>query len=100
MYYNTQQSAGSGGAGGGGAGKNGGSNNGVAGTANTGGGGGGGSLDPAGSGGNGGSGTVIIRYPSDYTITVGSGLTSSTSTVGSDKVTIFTAGTDNISFST
>ena len=100
MYYNTQQSGGSGGSGGGGAGKNGGSNNGGGGSANTGGGGGGGSLNPAGSGGSGGSGIVIIRYPSDYTITVGSGLTSSTSTVGSDKVTTFTAGTDNISFST
>ena len=45
-------------------------------TANTGGGGGGGSLDPAGSGGA-TSGTVIIDILQMYTITVGSGLTSS-----------------------
>jgi hypothetical protein len=31
-------------------------------------------------------------------LTVGSGLTSSTATVGTDKVTQLTAGTDNISF--
>jgi hypothetical protein len=42
---------------------------------------------------------VIIRYPNARTITVGSGLTSSTTTDGSDKVTTFTAGTDTISFS-
>jgi hypothetical protein len=42
---------------------------------------------------------VIIRYPNTRTITVGSGLTSSTATDGSDKVTTFTAGTDIISFS-
>jgi hypothetical protein len=45
------------------------------------------------------SGIVIVRYPNTYTITVGSGLTSSTVTDGSDKVTSFTAGTDTISFS-
>jgi hypothetical protein len=33
------------------------------------------------------------------TITVGGGLTSSTATVGANKVTTFTAGTDSISFS-
>jgi hypothetical protein len=42
---------------------------------------------------------VIIRYPSSYTVTVGAGLTSSTATVGANKVTTFTAGTDTISFS-
>ena len=47
----------------------------------------------------GGSGVVIVRYPNTYTITVGAGLTSSTTTDGSDKVTSFTAGTDTISFS-
>ena len=47
----------------------------------------------------GGSGIVIVRYPNTYTITVGAGLTSSTTTDGSDKVTSFTAGTDTISFS-
>ena len=49
--------------------------------------------------GGGGRGLVILRYPNTYTITVGSGLTSSTATDGSDKVTTFTAGTDSISFS-
>ena len=69
------------------------------GTVNTGGGGGGyGPNSPAG-GAAGGSGIVIIRYPNTVTVTVGSGLTSSTATDGSDKVTSFTAGTDTISFS-
>ena len=45
------------------------------------------------------SGIVIVRYPNTYTVTVGAGLTSSTATDGSDKVTTFTAGTDTISFS-
>jgi hypothetical protein len=49
--------------------------------------------------GNGGSGVVIIRYPSTFTIGGGSGLTFTTTTVGSDKVTTFTAGTGSISFS-
>jgi hypothetical protein len=68
------------------------------GTVNTGG-GGNGSGNTVGGVSAGGSGVVIIRYPSDYTVTVGSGLTSSTSTDGADKVTSFTAGTDTISFS-
>lgn len=66
------------------------------GAANTGTGGGGGSGN---AGGDGGSGVVILRYPSTKTLTVGSGLTSSTATVGSDKVTTFTAGTGTVSFS-
>jgi hypothetical protein len=41
---------------------------------------------------------VIVRYPNTLTITVGSGLTSTTTTTGTDKVTTFTAGSDNISF--
>jgi hypothetical protein len=41
---------------------------------------------------------VIVRYPAAITITIGAGLTGSTSTVGSDKVTTFTAGTGNVSF--
>jgi hypothetical protein len=49
-------------------------------------------------GGAGGSGVVILRYPSDFTITVGGGLTSSTATSGTSKITTFTAGTDNVSF--
>jgi len=52
-----------------------------------------------GSGGNGGSGVVILRYPNTYTATIGAGLTGSTATDGSDKVTTFTAGTGIISFS-
>ena len=73
----------------------------TAGTANTGGGGGGGGY-PSGyydNGPFGGSGIVIVRYPNTYTISVGAGLTSSTTTVGSDKVTTFTAGSDTVSFS-
>ena len=54
--------------------------------------GGGGGND----GGNGGSGVVIFRYPSAYTITIGAGLTGSTSTVGSNKVTTITAGTGSV----
>jgi hypothetical protein len=48
--------------------------------------------------GAGGSGIVILSYPSSYTITVGAGLTGSTTTVGSDKVTTITAGTGNVSW--
>ena len=73
-------------------------NTGDSGTANTGGGGGGGQGD-AGTGGDGGSGVVILRYPNSYTITVGSGLSSTTSTDGVYYVTTFTGGTGNISFS-
>ena len=73
--------------------------NGSAGTANTGGGGGG-------TGSNvvtsyaGGSGVVILRYSDGYTLSnSGGGLTFTTATVGSDKVTTFTAGTGTCSFS-
>jgi hypothetical protein len=69
------------------------------GTVNTGGGGGGGAAalngDPLGVGKQGGSGIVILRYPSSYTI---SGLSGTTTTVGTDKVTTFTTGTGNIQF--
>jgi len=90
---------GTGGAGGGADGvKN---SNGNSGTANTGGGAGG--LYNAGStsqryGGNGGSGIVILRYPNTVTISQ-TGLTISTSTDGTDKVTQITAGTGTVSFS-
>jgi hypothetical protein len=50
-------------------------------------------------GGSGGSGVVILRYPNSYTVTIGAGLTGSTITDGIDKVTTFTGGTGNISFS-
>jgi hypothetical protein len=86
-------SQGAGGSGGGGAG-GGSSSVGGNGTVNTGSGGGSGLP----TGGDGGSGVVILRYPSSFTITVGAGLTSSTSTVGANKVTTFTAGTGSVSF--
>jgi hypothetical protein len=86
-----------GGNGGGGDGSETSSSGGEAGDINTGGGAGGSGLNDT--GGNGGSGVVILRYPSDYTISIGAGLTASTSTVGANKVTTFTAGTDTISFS-
>lgn len=87
---------GAGGAGGGGAG---GSSAGSPGTANTGGGGGGGAYDGAQRpGGAGGSGIVILSYPSTFDIRNGAGLTYTTSVVGSNKVTVFTAGTGNIQF--
>ena len=91
-----------GGLGGGGTGVTGNGSNGTAGTVNTGGGGGGAGNNggaTTGNGGSGGSGVVILRYPSSLSITVGAGLTSSTFTQGSNSVTIFTAGTDNISWS-
>lgn len=84
---------GSGGAGGGGAS----GNPAVAGTVNTGGGGGGGIFTHI-NGANGGSGLVVIKYPSSITLTIGAGLTSSTSTSGLFKITTFTAGTDTVSF--
>ena len=71
---------------------------GTAGTANTGGGGGGSAGASSNAGANGGSGVVIIKYPSSVTLTIGGGLTSSTTTSGSFKITTFTAGTDVISF--
>ena len=79
--------------------------NGTAGTANTGGGGGGASQHPeSGSGwpgvsGAGGSGVVILRYPSAITIALSGGLTGSTITDGSSKVTTITAGTGTVSWS-
>jgi hypothetical protein len=39
-----------------------------------------------------------LRYPSTRTITIGAGLTATTSSVGGDSVTTFTAGSGNISF--
>jgi len=66
------------------------------GAANTGNGG-----DGAGSssGSAGGSGVVILRYlTSAGTITIGAGLTGSTATSGSYKVTTITAGTGNVSW--
>jgi hypothetical protein len=76
-------------------GTGGGGNPGAAGGANTGGGGGGGTTNTT-DGANGGSGFVALKYPDTFTLTVGAGLTSSTSTAGGFKVTTFTAGTDTV----
>jgi len=93
------QTPGAGGTGGGGAGANDSAvPNGTAGTINTGSGGGGGNINFSGVSGAGGSGIVILRYPSSLTITIGAGLTGTTATDGSYKVTTFTAGTGNVSW--
>jgi hypothetical protein len=45
---------------------------------------------------------VILRYPSEYAITVGAGITEASGspfTEGSSKISVFTAGTGTISFS-
>lgn len=72
------------------------------GTANTGrggdGGGGANTTPPANVGGNGGSGVVILRYPDTRTITLGAGLTGSTTTISPNKVTTITAGSGNVSW--
>jgi hypothetical protein len=39
-----------------------------------------------------------LKYPTTFTITIGAGLTGSTATVGSEKVTTITAGTGNVSW--
>ena len=96
-YFNSGTSAG--GAGGGGVGRQ--NTTGQNGSTNYGGGGGGGgtlSLGQSWRGGAGGSGVVILRYPDTSTLTVGAGLTATTATDGSDKVTTFTAGTGTVSF--
>ena len=50
--------------------------------------------------GAGGSGIVILRYSNAYTISnSGGGLTFTTATSGSDKITTFTAGTGTITWS-
>jgi hypothetical protein len=91
----------SGGNGGGGRGGDYNVDNDAPGTANTGGGGGGGngyytSASTAGSAG--GSGVVILRYSNARTITIGAGLTGSTSPVGAYRVTTITAGSGNVSW--
>ena len=67
-------------------------------TAGSGGSGGGTGTGLSSIGGNGGSGVVIIKYPDDYTITVGVGLTSSETSSGGFKIRTFTAGTGTVSF--
>jgi hypothetical protein len=41
---------------------------------------------------------VILKYADTKTITIGAGLTGSTSTSGSNKITTITAGTGNVSW--
>lgn len=76
------------------------SGNGVtSGTINTGSGGGGSGAGYYDSGQSGGSGVVKVRYPDSSSISVGPGLSSSTTTSGGYKITTFTGGTDTITFS-
>jgi hypothetical protein len=89
--------SGTGGLGGGGAGGPTSGTLGTNGAANTGGGGGGTNGNASGSA-TGGSGVVILRYPSNLTITLGAGLTGTTATVSSNKVTTITAGSGNVSW--
>jgi len=110
--YSTPTTGASGGSGGGGDGGDASwtlgaaSANGGNGTVNTGGGGGGGGSTKDGSGGsyvpsnsgNGGSGFVCIKFPDTITITIGGGLTYTSSTSGGYTTVQFTAGTDTISF--
>lgn len=67
------------------------------GTTNTGGGGGGVIYNQI--SGNGGSGIVILKYPSNYVATFSAGLTVSTLTINSYKVSSITAGTGTVIFS-
>jgi hypothetical protein len=46
----------------------------------------------------GGSGIVILKYASSLTITIGAGLTGSTTTSGSNTIATITAGTGNVSW--
>ena len=64
-----------------------------AGAVNTGDGGNGGAVNP---GFSGGSGIVILRYPAVFTLSIPGGLTSSTTVLGDEKVTTFTAGTGTV----
>ena len=80
------------GAGGLGGGATGGNNNGIENT------GGGGGASKTGTTGSGGAGVVILSYSAQLNITVGAGLSSYTLTDGTKKVTVFTAGSDSISF--
>ena len=50
-------------------------------------------------GGVGGSGIVILRFPNTVSISIGSGLSSSTASDGSDTVVSFTSGSGTVSFS-
>lgn len=99
-YRNDDPGDGGSGGGGDGADEN---RNATAGTVNTGGGGAGGTNGGSGGvkdGSAGGSGVVIIRYPTnDATISIGAGLTSDTTTYGTDTIVTFTSGNGTVSFS-
>ena len=83
---------------GGGANSQAGTASGLAGTANTGGGGSGPGSVSNGTGGAGGSGVVILRYPAVYNLSIGAGLTSTTTDEsGGFKKTIFTQGEGTVS---
>jgi hypothetical protein len=69
---------------------------GISGTINTG--GGGAAEKGNNTGGNGASGVVILKYPAAFTITIGAGLTGSTATEGTNKITTITNGTGNVSW--
>jgi hypothetical protein len=60
--------------------------------------GGGGGASSSSTSPGGGSGIVIIKYPDTISLTIGAGLTASTSSAGGFKITSFTAGTDVVSF--
>ena len=49
-------------------------------------------------GGTGGSGVIILRYSNSYTITIGAGLTGTTSTNGTNTIATITAGSGNVSW--
>ncbi len=68
------------------------------GTANLGGGGGGTRGGGSSVSGNGGSGVVILKYPSGFAPTFSGGLTASTVTSGSNKISTVTAGTGTVTF--
>lgn len=56
-------------------------------------------LPSAYNGAAGGSGIVILKYPDNYTITIGAGLTGTTAAPsGGYKVSTITAGTGNVSW--
>ena len=48
---------------------------------------------------SGASGIVVLKYPINITMTIGAGLTSSTTTSGDFKITTLTAGTGTVTFS-
>ena len=100
--YVTDANKGSGGVGGGGAGgwSQGGYASGVAGTDGTGSGGGGQRNHNSG-GATGGDGVVIIKFPAALNITIGGNLSATTdsASVSGFKITTFTSGEDDISFS-